>query len=128
MNELTLVLIIEDDLALAHELKECVDRAGGTARLVHSSAQALEVTRTWSPDLVLLDADLPGEPIDDLIGKLLVPPARVLLMSEHLDSDARIRAEKSGVALVLPKPVDCDELQAFVMALSRRGRHERSDT
>jgi len=60
MNELALVLIIEDDPALAHELKNCVDRAGGTARLAHSSVQALEVTGTWSPDLVLLDADLPA--------------------------------------------------------------------
>jgi hypothetical protein len=56
---------------------------------------------------VLLDLELPDDPLDDVIRKLLVAPARIIGISDRLSSMARTRAEGTGVALVLVRPIDC---------------------
>jgi DNA-binding response OmpR family regulator len=120
MSESPVVLIVEQDVALVLELTECIEAAGCAAVLAHSSAQALEVAGTRSPDLVLLDLDLPGEPMDELIRKLPVPPARIVLTSHDPASEARGGVEATGVALLLQRPIDCEELRKFITAFLGR--------
>jgi CheY-like chemotaxis protein len=115
-----LVLIIEPNPTVARELQVCVEGAGCAAATTHSGREALEITRSWRPDLVLLDLELPDDPLDDVIRKLLVAPARIIGISDRLSSRARTRAEGTGVALVLVRPIDYEELRMCVEALLAR--------
>lgn len=53
------ILIIEDDLSIANELKEMLDNAGYQAEKTEDFQMILENIKKDSPDLILLDINLP---------------------------------------------------------------------
>lgn len=53
------ILIIEDDLSIANELKEMLDNAGYQAEKTENFQTILESIKKDSPDLILLDINLP---------------------------------------------------------------------
>jgi len=48
--------------------------------LATTAAEAVDATRRWVPDLVVLDLDLDGPPVEKLVRELPVPPTRVILL------------------------------------------------
>ena len=53
------ILIIEDDLSIANELKEMLDDTGYNARIVQDFQNAVAKIKKEEPDLILLDINLP---------------------------------------------------------------------
>ena len=53
------ILIIEDDLSIANELKEMLDNAGYNAKTVDDFHNVLAEIKKEKPDLILLDINLP---------------------------------------------------------------------
>ena len=53
------LLIIEDDPAILFGLRDNFTRAGYEVRTAVEGRLGLELTRTWQPDLLLLDVMLP---------------------------------------------------------------------
>jgi two-component system OmpR family response regulator len=67
------VLVVDDEMALRDMLAFGLSRAGFLVKGATDGTNALEVVRTWSPDVIVLDIMLPG-----LDGFELLPALRRL--------------------------------------------------
>jgi len=54
------VLVVDDDHDLVEILQFMLTRAGFEVRAAYDASNALDVWRRWSPDIILLDAVMPG--------------------------------------------------------------------
>ena len=115
------VLLVEDDadlsLIAAHHLQQnqcSVDRA-------YSCAQALELIRTHSYDLILLDELLPDQNGSDFCA-MIRPQCTcpIVFLSCCSDSKSIITALKNGGDDYMVKPIDYKELLARAEAIDRR--------
>jgi DNA-binding response OmpR family regulator len=118
------VLVVEPD-SLARELIEyTLSRCGATLRTAATIDEALTLFATWSPDLVIADAELPDG--EKLMRRTRVPqtdsghslPAVGIISSNTFY--ARVRALAAGFMLHLARPVLPDEL--ITVAASLVGR------
>jgi two-component system alkaline phosphatase synthesis response regulator PhoP len=116
------VLVVEDqsDLAelLAHNL-----RVEGLETLVAADGnEAVRVTDTWSPDLVILDLMLPGrdgfEVLRAIRGRTRDLP--VLILSARGEAEDKIRGFRLDADQYVTKPFSLPELLERVHALLRR--------
>ena len=107
-REHTLVLIVDDEPAVANVAARMLTSAGLRSEIVHDSASALAVLaqRRDEIGLVLLDLTLRGESGADLVPRLreLAPALPVLLMSGYAADDALANISAGEVAGFLSKP------------------------
>jgi DNA-binding response OmpR family regulator len=63
------VLLIEDERKLRKLVRSCLERAGLAVLSTESGAEALTLTASVSPDLVVLDVSLPDMPGETVISR-----------------------------------------------------------
>lgn len=109
-----LVLVVDDEPAIANTLSLILQQAGFAATAVHNGNDALEIARLTPPDLLLSDVLMPGISGIDLAMAFveLVPDCRILLLSGQ--AEALDLLTQSGIAQgrfkILAKPIDPPEL------------------
>lgn len=116
------ILIAEDDGLEAQEMERHVHALGhrvvGTAG---TGRRAVEMARSLSPDLVLLDIAMPG--LDGIGAAREILAARsvpIIMVTGHADSELVERAAAAGVFTYLLKPVSQRDLNAAIqMAWAR---------
>lgn len=117
------ILVIEDEPQLARHVSSALHRSGHEVRVEHDGAQGLAAVLKDSPDLVVLDLNLPsmdGMAVLEAMRKAHVT-SRVIILTAVGDVDHRIKGLKAGADDYVPKPFSMDELIARVEALGRRG-------
>jgi two-component system OmpR family response regulator len=119
----TRLLLVEDDLKLAHTLARGLEGEGYTVDLAHTGDEALARADAREYSAILLDLLLPG-----LDGREVCRTLRerdrwvpVLMLTALGEVQDRIRGLDSGADDYLVKPFDFGELLARVRALIRRG-------
>src|SRR5688572_6431580 len=70
----TSVLVVEDDAALLDMFTMALGAVGADVRSVSSAERAVAMLRSWRPDLVLCDINLPGIDGYDLLSHLRADP------------------------------------------------------
>jgi CheY-like chemotaxis protein len=115
------VLVVDDD-ALNRKLLETLLRAEGYAvSSVGSGTAAVDAVSRCPPDVVLLDAMMPGMDGFEVVRRLKGSPATraiPLLMITALDDAASgTRLHAAGVEAVLNKPVDRWALKAALQRI-----------
>lgn len=117
------VLIIDDDLDLLMLLRRTLEfTAGWEVHAAASGAAGLDLARTTSPDVVLVDVMMPEVDGYEVCRRLKADPATapipvVLLTARREMNQARI--DSAGVAGVLYKPFQPAELARQIRALCR---------
>jgi two-component system, OmpR family, response regulator MprA len=117
------ILVVEDDIDLAHALELELSHGGYAVRAVGDGPAALRVQSEWNPELVLLDLGLPT--LDGLeVCRRLRHDTRVpILMVTARDAiDERVRGLDAGADDYLVKPFSLEELMARVRSAVRRAR------
>ena len=116
------LLLIEDDATMQTALQRALSRRGIEVVACTDGRQALAQWSAAQPDVVVLDLSLPG-----LDGLQVLAQARqlglstpVLILTARGTVGDRIVGLNSGADDYLPKPFDLDELEARLLALSRR--------
>jgi DNA-binding response OmpR family regulator len=115
------VLIVEDDEEIAQALQRSLRMEGYDVRSAPDGHAALEQSRAFAPDLVILDLGLPK--IDGIeVAKRLrdsddVP---ILILTARDAVEARVEGLDSGADDYLVKPFERQELLARLRALLRR--------
>ncbi len=116
------VLVVEDQRDLAELLAHNLRVEGLDARVVADGNQAVRVTETWAPDLVILDLMLPGrdgfEVLRTLRGRSRETP--VLILSARGAEEDKIRGFRLDADQYVTKPFSLPELLERVHALLRR--------
>lgn len=117
------ILVIEDEKQLARHVCGALNRSGHEARAEHDGAVGLEAALRDTPDLVVLDLNLPsldGLSVLEQMRKAR-SAARVIILTARGDVESRIKGLKAGADDYLAKPFAMEELIARVEALGRRG-------
>jgi DNA-binding NtrC family response regulator len=124
------VLVIEDELVLAKNVRDKLKAHGFDPQMRHNCADALKAAGSLRPDVILLDIRLPDGDGLALLPKLLdeVPAARVIVMTAHGNERIAVDAMKAGAYEYLTKPVELDELVLVVRrAIDERQVNENLD-
>lgn len=105
------ILIIEDDRNLLNELKEFLQNKGYEVLSVENFLKATEFVLDKSPDLVILDINLPGisgfDICRDIKEKSNIP---VLMLTSRVGIEDEIKGLEIGADEYLAKPVDTRRL------------------
>ena len=119
------VLVVDDESAIADTLAEILNRTGYAAMPVYDAESALETALVMPPEMLITDVMLPGESGIELAIKVrrIFPDCRILLFSgQAATSDLLMSARRSGHSFeLLSKPVHPKDLLAW--AAGHADRH-----
>jgi DNA-binding response OmpR family regulator len=120
------LLIIEDDPAILFGLRDNFTRAGYEVRTAVEGRLGLELTRTWQPDLLLLDVMLPGMDGHQICQELRSSGSGlpVIMLTALGQEEQVVRGLNLGADDYVTKPFSIQELMARVAAFLRRRRRE----
>jgi CheY-like chemotaxis protein len=121
---LTPILIVDDDVESARALGRLLRKWGyHNVRCEHSASAALESAIEFSPDIVLLDIELPDMSGYELAQALHQHPrlqsVRLIALTDSGDHPAREHARASGLERYLVKPITATALREILAAPSR---------
>jgi len=113
-------LIVEDDTDSARMMATLVANKGFSATTAPTLREARQQLALRSPDLLLLDLQLPdGSGMTLLDEQELIGGAEVVLMTGHATLDTSIQGLRYGVADYLIKPVSARQLHSILSRVSR---------
>jgi DNA-binding response OmpR family regulator len=117
------ILLVDDDISTIQVLW-CLLSDEAQIRFARSAAQALELARERTPDLILLDLELPDGHGLELCRALRREPAAlaqvpVLIVTAHAGDEQQVAALELGAADFIRKPLQGPQLLARVHAQLR---------
>lgn len=120
------VLVVDDEPSVRAVLERLLKREGFSVYLAANATEGLQVIGEKTPDLVILDLNLPdlsGEAVCQQIRQSATArPMPVLILTGNLAQGLPARCLDGGADDYLSKPFDTKELVARVRALLRRPR------
>jgi signal transduction histidine kinase/CheY-like chemotaxis protein len=119
------LLLVEDNDDTARSLKNALEQLGYIVALAHNGPVALNVARTFDPDVVLMDIGLPVMDGWELAKRLrelrgVTHNAPVVAVTAYDRDVDRQRSTEAGFAEHLVKPIDLGKLQEVVESLPMR--------
>ena len=116
------ILVVEDEPAVARGLEYGLTRQGFSVLLAENGPRALEMARTRSPDLILLDVRLPGLSGFDVCQQLRREGRRqpVLMLTARDEELDKVLGLELGADDYVVKPFALREVVARIRALLRR--------
>jgi two-component system, OmpR family, response regulator len=121
-----LVLVVDDEVAVADLLEDALTIGGYQTLRATNGMEALRLVREKSPDLLLLDINMPlmngFEVLERLRGRGNDTP--VLFLTARDDRDDELHGLKLGADDYVTKPFGVDELILRVQAVLRRTQKE----
>ncbi|MEA2533770.1 MAG: two-component system, OmpR family, operon response regulator KdpE [Actinomycetota bacterium] len=115
------VLVVDDEEAIRKAVRRALSSRGFAVEVAADGEEAIGAARTFDPDLVILDLNLP-----ELDGLAVCRHLRawsavpILVLSVREDEADKVAALDLGADDYLTKPFGVDELMARVRALLRR--------
>lgn len=110
------VLIVDDQNGIRVLLMEVFNNEGYHTFQASNGKLALEIVRTESPDLVLLDMKIPGMDGLEILKhiKQINSDIKVIMMTAYGELDMIKEATDLGALMHFTKPFDIDELRQAV--------------
>jgi two-component system, OmpR family, response regulator len=120
------VLLVDDNLDAAESLALLLQLDGHEVRLAHEGEQALEVAKTFEPQLVLLDIGLPGLDGYEVARRLRATPhgasTRLVALTGYGQAGDREKSTAAGFDEHLVKPMDPAQLGRLIASVDLPGR------
>jgi DNA-binding response OmpR family regulator len=115
------ILIVEDDAALAQILRDNLQVDGFEVEWAAAAEEALQIERSFVPDLILLDVMLPGVSGFEL-GAALRHGRRtpIIILSARDEKADKLQGLRLGADDYVTKPFDMEELVARIQTVLRR--------
>jgi DNA-binding NarL/FixJ family response regulator len=111
------ILIVEDELILASDLKELLEQLGYEVKVAHQFATAMRLAHSFLPELILCDINLnDGQNGIDMINKLRTAQLQfqVIYLTAYSSNDILSRAEQSEPFNYLVKPYSESQVEVAV--------------
>ncbi|MFC3798708.1 response regulator [Cohnella sp. GCM10012308] len=122
------LLIVDDQIGIRILLLEVFSVEGYETFQAANGRAALEIVRTHTPDLVLLDMKIPGMDGLEILKKIkeMNRDVKVIMMTAYGELDMIKEATDLGALMHFTKPFDIDELRVAVnMQLAEEGPSPR---
>jgi DNA-binding NtrC family response regulator len=118
------ILLVEDELVLARNLKRSLEAVGHTVEAVETGEGAVAYVRAVRPDLVLLDNRLPGMGGLETLKALRAqhPTLLVIVATAFGTIEDAVEAMRLGASDFVRKPIGLAELE---LAIERAVQNER---
>ncbi len=116
------VLLVEDDLTAAHGLTLILKGSGAIVEHAETGEEAIDLTRHYEYDIVLLDLILPDVKGYEVVRRMrtLRNDTPVLILSGLSRPQAKVKGLSLGADDFITKPFNIMELLARVQAITRR--------
>jgi DNA-binding response OmpR family regulator len=128
MNQTTTILIVEDDPAIAHSLRDGLERGGYHVAWKTGGAEGIDYAGRYHPHLIILDVRLPDGSGFDVCRQLrqmgLHQPV-IMLTARHDEVD-KVLGLEMGADDYVTKPYSLRELLSRIRAQLRRAYGEFS--
>lgn len=112
------VLIVEDNRDTGEMLALLLEAHGHEVKIANDGLEALDVIRSFTPDIAFLDIGLPGMSGLDLVRHLRAIPALtrtpIVAVSGYVREDDRLGALAAGFNAHLAKPIDPVQVRELV--------------
>ena len=118
-------LIVDDSASTLQSLEQLVQLEGFTTATAATMDQARVELSKQSPDVVLVDLNLPdgsGLSLFDSINGLSDTPPAVVLITGQASLDSAVEALRRGVSDYLTKPLDVERLRKILQDISQTKR------
>ncbi|MGQ9483728.1 MAG: sigma-54-dependent transcriptional regulator [Desulfosoma sp.] len=119
------ILVVDDERSMREFLEIMLQKDGYAVRCAASGAEALNLLKEQSFDLVITDIRM--KPVDGLEVlrqcKQLSPSTVVIMISAYASTETAVAAMREGAYDYLPKPFKIDEMRRVIQnALKTQGR------
>ena len=122
------ILVVDDDDLITNALARALRRDSYEVREAHEPDAALEEARRFSPDVVLLDVNLPGKSGLELLQAMQEEGigAVTIMLTADDSAETAVKAMKLGASDYVTKPFNVEEVRLVVASqLERKSlRHE----
>jgi CheY-like chemotaxis protein/2-polyprenyl-3-methyl-5-hydroxy-6-metoxy-1,4-benzoquinol methylase len=112
------VLVIDDSREASECLKMLLQRLGHEVRVACGGLEGIEAARSWRPEMVLCDLDMPGLSGREVARKLRENPdtasIRLVAMAAYGREEDIRQALADGFEAGLLKPIEVDQLRRLV--------------
>jgi len=110
------LLVIDDELSVLYSFQRAFTNEATLVLSAQTAAEGLRKVRESSPDVVILDLQLPDRSGLEVFHEIhaAVPRLPVIFITAHGTTDTAIEAMKGGAFDYLVKPVDLDRLQQIL--------------
>jgi PAS domain S-box-containing protein len=116
--ELRRILVVDDNQDSARSLGVLLQAAGHDVQTAIDGVAALEITRSWRPEIVLLDIGLPGMDGYEVARRIRQGPdinaVLLVAISGYGTEENKKRAQQAGFDAYLIKPVDMKALEEII--------------
>lgn len=120
------ILIIEDDKEINNLLCKALNKQGFITKSAYTGPEGLNMLKSESFDIVLLDIMLPYKSGDRLLSELrLFSNVPVIVISAKENTQMKIDLLRLGADDYITKPFDIDEVAARIEASLRRVKNNR---
>ena len=111
-----MIFIVDDDESVRDSLRLLLESAGFEVRVFGSCREFLAADRIGEGDCLILDVHMTGMSGLDLLERMRKEGDRVpvILITGHLDTATRSRAQAAGALAIVEKPYKAGEIFAFV--------------
>jgi two-component system KDP operon response regulator KdpE len=115
------ILVVDDEPRMVRFVKMNLDLEGYLTLEANDGFQALEKVRDYSPDLVLLDVEMPGMDGFETLRRLReISESAVIMLTVRSDEEDRIKGLDLGADDYVTKPFSPRELSSRIRAVLRR--------
>lgn len=125
-----IVLIVDDSPEALGFLTEALEQTGFSVLIATSGTSALNIVDRITPDIILLDAVMPGldgfETCLKLKATPAISPVPVVFMTGLTETEHVVRALEAGGVDYLTKPINIDELRARIRVHLTNARSAQS--
>lgn len=123
------IIIIEDEELIREELRTLLVNAGYTVDCIINFGEAIDYIKSASPDLILLDVNLPGQDGYRLCSSIRIFSATpILFITGRNTTMDELQALTLGGDDFVTKPYNIPILLARINLLLRRGTTEQTNT
>jgi DNA-binding response OmpR family regulator len=124
MEDKPRLLLVDDEAAITENLAPFLERSGFAVAVARDGAEALGLTASFAPALIIMDVLMPAVDGREALRRLRRAGnwTPVILLTQVGESTERAMALEEGADDYLNKPFDPHELVARVRAVMRRAR------
>ncbi|GAB4122674.1 MAG: GAF domain-containing protein [Roseiflexaceae bacterium] len=130
MSDSAHILIVDDNQSIRRVFQQLLVSSGYRVSTASSAEEALAYMDLVTPDLILMDLNLPGMNGIEATAKIKAAPNKpfipIMLVTARGEQNMKVQGLDAGADDFLVKPVDLTELLARVRALLRLQRSRRS--
>jgi CheY-like chemotaxis protein len=111
------ILVVDDTAGAAKITARLLQLLGHKVEVAHAGRAAIERSRSFCPEIIMLDVSLPDMDGFEVAGQLRLlaetKGALIVALTGHSDDGYRLRAQQAGFDEFLVKPADVNSLRCL---------------